>query len=106
MEMSTTNACGAFHHCTPYYCPLTSWDQEQAQLQAHLQAQLQAQDQDINSRTILREIGNNTINVTIDNENILVAVLVLVEVLLGGDPDVSALRTYLEQRAKQSTQST
>ena len=99
--MSNMNCCG-WSQCGTPYCPLTYQDQEQAQLQA----QLQAQDQDINSRTILRDIGNNTINITVDNENILVAVLVLVEVLLGGDPDVSALRTYLEQRASQNGQNT
>ena len=99
--MSNMNCCG-WSQCGSPYCPLTYQDQEQAQLQA----QLQAQDQDIYSRTILRDIGNNEINITIDNENILVAVLVLVKVLLGGDPDVCALRTYLEQRASQSAQST
>lgn len=94
MGMFNADTCCWAHCNMPYHCPLAHWDQEQTQLQA--------QDQDINSRTILRDIGNNTINVTVDNENILVAVLVLVEVLLGGNPDVSALRTYLEQRASQN----
>lgn len=91
--------CGA-----PCFCPLTYWNQEQSQLQKQFQSQGQEQDQ--NLRTIVKDIGNNTINITVDNENILVAVLVLVEVLRGGYPDVSALRTYLEQRASQSAQST
>lgn len=95
--MSNMNCCG-WSQCGSPYCPLTYRNQEQTQLQA--------QDQDINSRTIVKDIGNNTINITVDNENILVAVLVLVEVLLGGDPDVCALRTYLEQRASQNGQNT
>ncbi len=102
--MSKTNAYRMSQCGTQCCCPLTYWDQEQTQLQEQLQAQ--GQDQDQTLRTIVRDIGNNTFNITIDNENILVAVLVLVEVLLGGDPDVSALRTYLEQRANQNTQNT
>ena len=67
---------------------------------------MQGQEQDQNLKTIVKDIGNNTINITVDNENILVAVLVLVEVLLGGHPDVCTLRTYLEQRASQNAQNT
>ncbi len=98
--MSCMNNIGSCQCVPRCHYPWASEQQEQTQRSSQLQAQLvaQGQDQDQNLRTIVRDIGNNTINVTVDNENILVAVLVLVEVLLGGDPDVSALRTYLEQR--------
>ena len=103
--MNTASRCQCDSRC---FCPWTYQEQEQTQLQTQLQAQLQAQgqDQDQNLRTIVKDIGNNIINITVDNENILVAVLVLVEVLLGGDPDVSALRTYLEQRSNQNAKNT
>ncbi len=61
----------------------------QAQLQAQGQAQDQDQDQD--QQTIFREIGNVSIN--IDNENIAVAVLAILGVLLGSldGPGVQSL---------------
>lgn len=102
-----SNNCGSRWHnqcCEPYR---NSWEtieqaqaqaqaQAQQQKQAQLQAQLQGQDQD--SKTVIRDVGNSTVSVTVDNENILVAVLVLVDALLSGVTDTGALRTYLEQR--------
>ena len=66
--------------------------QEQDQLQ--LQAQAQGQDQDQNQRNVFREIGN--VNITIDNENIAVAVLAILAVLLGG-LDSTGVQTMLDR---------
>lgn len=100
--MSNTNGC-CLRQCGAQNCGTQEWwDQEQSQGQSQFQAQ--GQDQDQNLRTIVKDIGNNTVNINVDFENILVAVLLLVEVLLGEDPEVNALRIYLEQRASQNAQ--
>lgn len=109
-----SNNCGSRWHdrcCVPY---TNSWEtmeqaqeqaqlQKQAQLQAQLQAQAQLQGQDQDSKTIIKDIGNSNVSVIVDNENILVAVLVLVDSLLGNAADTSALRAYLEQRKSEKT---
>lgn len=82
--------------CCQSQCCVSYESSQQNTVQTQTQAQ--AQDQDQNLRTILRDIGNSNVNITVDNENILVAVLVLVDVLLGGNLDTSALQTYLERR--------
>jgi pSer/pThr/pTyr-binding forkhead associated (FHA) protein len=69
-------------------------DQLQAQLQAQAQAQLQGQDQDQNQRNVFKEIGN--VNIRIDNENIAVAVLAILAVLLGG-LDGAGVQTMLDK---------
>ena len=67
-------------------CCHSSWpkfeqEQDQAQVQVQAQAQAQEAEQDQNQRNVFREIGN--VHIDIDNENILVAVLVVVAVLTG-----------------------
>ncbi|HMM32585.1 MAG TPA: hypothetical protein PKB13_12505 [Clostridia bacterium] len=106
MSNNCRSRCWHDQCCEPY---ANSWEtmeqaqeqaqlQKQAQLQAQLQAQAQLQGQDQDSKTIIKDIGNSNVTVTVDNENILVAVLVLVDSILGGVADTSALRAYLEQR--------
>ena len=63
------------------YCNRRLWLQRQDQAQAQAQAQAQLQDQDQNQKTIFKEIGN--VNITIDNENIAVAVLAVLGFLTG-----------------------
>lgn len=75
------------------------YDLYQTQDQVQLQAQAQDQDQDQNQRNVFREIGN--VHIDIDNENIAVAVLAILGVLLGGlgGADVqSLLARYLPGR--------
>ncbi len=58
------------------------------------QLKAQAQDQDQNQRNVFREIGN--VNITIDNENIAVAVLAILAALLG-DLDSADVQTMLDR---------
>ncbi len=70
------------------------FDLTQTQEQAQAQAQLQDQDQDQNQKNVFREIGN--VNIRIDNENIAVAVLAILGVLLGG-LDSAGVQTMLDR---------
>lgn len=70
------------------------FDLTQTQDQDQLQVQAQAQDQDQNQRNVFREIGN--VNISIDNENIAVAVLAILGVLLGG-LDGAGVQTLLDR---------
>ena len=74
--------------------PRQTQNQDQAQLQAQAQAQAQEAEQDQNQRTIFREIGN--VHIDIDNENILVAVLVVVA-FLSGALDGPGVQTLLDR---------
>ncbi len=77
-----------------YHAPWSRMEQENEQAQAQVQAQAQAQDQDQNQRNVFREIGN--VHIDIDNENILVAVLVVVAVLTGS-LDGTAVQSLLDR---------
>lgn len=68
-------------NCFPCCCRRQNYYLSQAQAQAQAQAQLQDQDQDQSQRSVFREIGN--VDIRIDNENIAVAVLAILGVLLG-----------------------
>jgi hypothetical protein len=56
----------------------------------------QDQDQDQNVRSIFRNIGNNTVNIDVDNDNVLVAVLVLLGGL-NGTIATDELRAYIDK---------
>ncbi len=70
------------------------FDLTQTQDQDQLQAQAQGQEQDQATKTIFKEIGN--VNIKIDNENIAVAVLAILGVLLGG-LDGTGVQTMLDR---------
>ena len=64
--------------------------------QRQTQEQEQEQDQDVKS--ILRDIGNNTVTVDIDNDSIAVAILASLGYLTGA-MDAQTLRTYVDKFA-------
>lgn len=80
------------HHCRSHYA--RRMENENAQNQTQLQSQDQDADQE--SRVILRGIGNNDVNITIDNVSVAVAILASFG-LLTGALDGDTLRTYLDR---------
>lgn len=90
--------CRCCRCCRPVCHKAQSDWQTQSQWQAQDQRQWQAQDQDQEQdlRTVLRDVGNSNVNIKIDNENILVAMLLLITVLVG-DKDSTTLQPFIDR---------
>jgi Ser/Thr protein kinase RdoA (MazF antagonist) len=69
-------------------------EQEQAQRQAQAQAQAQDQDQEQKQKNVFKEIGN--VHIDMFNDNVLVAVLVVVA-WLSGHLDGAGIQELLDR---------